>query len=63
MTKPTYERIWIDPELKRKIKIGAAQDGTTINDFLKKKIDIPNPMDQMQNITQKKRGKNFDFPF
>lgn len=64
MSKKQLSRIWVDPETKKRIKIGAAAEGCTLSDFVKKKVSDDKGEDMLDNAFKKgkKRG-GFDFPF
>lgn len=66
MKKKPLARIWVDPDVKKKLKIGAAAEGCTLSDFVKKKFSDDTTEDILDKAltgkSSKKRG-GFDFPF
>lgn len=66
MKKKPLARIWVDPDVKKRIKMGAAAAGCTLSDFVKKKVSDDKAEDILDTALSGKRSKKrggFDFPF
>lgn len=57
--------IWVDEQTHRVAKSVSSLQGLSINEYIAKKVneDAKDFGKQFQQIPQKKRRSNFDFPF
>lgn len=64
MKKKALARIWVHPDVKKRIKIGAAGEGCTISEFLNKNLPGDKNEDTLDSAFKKNKKKGgFDFPF
>lgn len=56
------QRIYVDAETKKKLKVGAAQEGISLADFVRKKINTQDILEDQKKAQEKRGGKSFKFP-